>query len=152
MSILPVLDLETITKKLDLIVKKDEKNEIGEVIMLSFDESNNAQVTFENGKVKKAKNLKEKIQMYLQVLLRTELDKFEIYQNTNFGMTYFKFKGQKLPQSIIISEIKREIVEHLEKISLFDSIQDFKIDMNGVTLKLSFNLILKDDSFLFISI
>ncbi len=61
MSILPVLDLETITKKLDLIVKKDEKNEIGEVIMLSFDESNNAQVTFENGKVKKAKNLKEKI-------------------------------------------------------------------------------------------
>ena len=74
-------------------------------------------MVLENGKPKFAETLEEKIQMYLQVLLRTELDKYEIYSGTGFGMTYFAFRGKKIPNSIVISEIKREITEKLKKIT-----------------------------------
>ena len=147
----PTLNLDTIAESINAQIEKENTHEIGEVILLTFDNFNNASVVLENGKPKFATTLEEKIQMFLQVLLRTELNKYEIYNNTGFGMSYFAFKGKKIPNSIVISEIKREIMEKMKKLSKFESITNFTAELTEVTLNVSFQLNLTDDTTLLIT-
>lgn len=148
----PTLNLETLATEIKTAIEKDSSNEIGEVIMLSFDEKNNATVIFENGRPKLAETMQDKIKMYLQVLMRTGYEQHPVYSGTKFGMTYFNFRGKKLPPSIITSEVKREIVESLSRISIFDKVEQFEASLTQATLNIKFNLILKDGSALEISL
>lgn len=151
MSLYPTLNLDTLAEELNQALETTTTNMIGKVFLLEFID-NKARVVIENGKLKEAETVKEKIQMYIQVLLRTELDKYYIYENTKFGMTYFKFRGQKLPQSFIIAEIKREIEENLLRINLIDSINNFTANMTLTTVNISFEVILKDGDILIIEV
>lgn len=144
----PTLNLETLATEIKTAIEKDSSNEIGEVIMLSFDEKNNATVIFENGRPKLAETMQDKIKMYLQVLMRTGYEQYPVYSGTKFGMTYFNFRGKKLPPSIITSEIRREIIEHLSKINAFDRIEQFQATLTQTTLSISFNMILTDETVL----
>lgn len=152
MSLFPTLNLDTLVENINEQIEKENLHEIGKVILLTFNEKNESRVVMENGKPKFAETLEEKIQMYLQVLLRTELDKYKIYSGTGFGMTYFSFKGKKIPNSIIISEIRREITEKLKKLSKFDSITEFTAELTETTLNINFKLNLNDSTTLKISI
>ena len=142
----PTLNLDTLVSSINQQIEKENSHEIGKVILLTFNDRNEASVVLENGKPKFAETLEEKIQMYLQVLLRTELDKYEIYNGTGFGMTYFAFRGKKIPNSIVISEIKREITEKLKKISKFESITNFTAELTGSSLNVSFELNLNNNT------
>ena len=142
----PTLNLDTLVSSINQQIEKENSHEIGNVILLTFNDRNEASVVLENCKPKFAETLEEKIQMYLQVLLRTELDKYQIYSGTGFGMTYFAFRGKKIPNSIVISEIKREITEKLKKISRFESITNFKAELTGATLNVSFELNLNNNT------
>lgn len=52
------------------------------------------------------------IEQWLELLLRTKLDKYKIYQNTGFGTSVEDYIGQTyLPQAFIESELEREINE-----------------------------------------
>lgn len=146
MSLFPTLNLDTLVDSINSQIEKESLHEIGEVILLEFNNLNQATVVIENGRPKFAETLEEKIQMYLQVLLRTELDKYEIYSGTGFGMTYFAFKGKKIPNSIVISEIKREITEKISKLSKFESITNFIAEMTESTLSVSFELNLNNNT------
>ena len=146
MSLFPTLNLDTLVDSINSQIEKESLHEIGEVILLEFNNLNQASVVIENGRPKFAETLEEKIQMYLQVLLRTELDKYEIYSGTGFGMTYFAFKGKKIPNSIVISEIKREITEKISKLSKFESITNFIAEMTESTLSVSFELNLNNNT------
>ena len=152
MSLFPTLNLDTLVENINEQIEKENLHEIGKVILLTFNERNESRVVMENGKPKFAETLEEKIQMYLQVLLRTELNKYKIYSGTGFGMTYFSFKGKKIPNSIIISEIRREITEKLKKLSKFDGITEFTAELTETTLNVSFELNLNDNTTLKISI
>lgn len=142
----PTLNLDTLVENINSQINKENTHEIGEVILLEFDNFNNASVVLENGKPKFATTLEEKIQMFLQVLLRTELNKYEIYNNTGFGMSYFAFKGKKVPNSIIISEIKREIMEKMKLLNKFESITNFLAELTETTLNVSFELNLTNET------
>lgn len=148
----PTLNLDTLVQNINEQIEKENSREIGKVILLTFNEKNQATVVIENGRPKFAETLEEKIQMYLQVLLRTELDKYEIYSGTGFGMTYFAFQGKKIPNSIVISEIKREITEKLNKLSKFESITNFTAELTGTSLNVSFELNLNNNTTLKIEV
>lgn len=148
----PTLNLDTLVQNINEQIEKENSREIGKVILLTFNEKNQASVVIENGRPKFAETLEEKIQMYLQVLLRTELDKYEIYSGTGFGMTYFSFQGKKIPNSIVISEIKREVTEKLKKLSKFESISNFTAELIETKLTVNFELNLNNNTTLKIEV
>jgi hypothetical protein len=115
------------------------------VFLMEF-EGNKAKVVIENGKPVEAKTTKVKVEMYAQMLLRTELDKYNVYKDTDFGMTYFKYRGNRqLPVGFINSELKREISEKLTKLSVVDSVSDFSAKISEGTLDVEFTIHLIDD-------
>ena len=140
----PTLNLDTLAKEINQASVTASTKEIGKVFLTDYTANNQARIVIENGKPKKAETVKDKIKEYIQVLLRTELDKFHIYQGKNFGMTYFKYRGQKVPQSFILSNMKTEIENNLKRISLVDSITNFKTVLSEITVNVSFDVILKD--------
>jgi len=148
----PTLNLDTLVSSINAQAEKENAHVIGDVILLKFNEKNEATIVIENGKPKFAETIEEKIIMFLQVLLRTELNKYEIYDGTKFGVSFYKFKGKKIPNSIIVSEIKREITENLKKINKFDSIENFSVNLTASTLNITFNLILNDRTNLLINL
>ena len=112
--------------------------------MINFIE-NKATIIMENGRPKECKTIEEKVKMYVQVLLRTAYEKFKIYKNTEFGMTYFNYRGQRnLPQGFIESEIKREIETSLFKLNIVERIQNFSSKLTSIEFKCNFEIILKD--------
>lgn len=141
MAIFPELSLDNIISSINEETEETNNDIIDEVILLTF-KNKKATVVLENGKPKTTTDLKTKIQMYLNVLLRTKLDEFEIYDTTNFGMTYFRWMGQKVPEGILSSELEREITEHLSKMNVFDYVENFDVEITGPDFKVSFDLIL----------
>lgn len=119
---------------------------LGRVFLMKF-EGSKASFILENGRPVEATTVKEKVQMYAQWLLRTEAGKYNVYKNTEFGMTYFKYRGNRqLPVGFINSELKREIEEKLTILSVVDSISDFSSKLNESTLEVEFTINLIDDS------
>lgn len=117
---------------------------LGRVFKIDF-EGNKATVVMENGKPVEATTIQEKVQRYVQLLLRTELEKFNVYKDTEFGMTYFKYRGNRLlPKGFINSELKREIEEKITQLSVVDSISNFNAKMNDSTLEIDFTINLVD--------
>lgn len=135
-------------------IEEDVENnsiKLGRVFLIKF-EGNKANVIMENGKPKEATTIQEKVQMYAQMLLRTEVDKYKIYKDTDFGMTYFKYKGNRLlPKGFINSELKRELEEKILKLSVVDSITDFNARIEGNVLNINFTINLVDNSSLQVS-
>jgi len=141
MAIFPSLSLDNIISSINNETEETTNNIIEDVVLLTF-KNKKATVVLENGKPVTTTDLQTKIQMYLNVLLRTKLDEFEIYENTNFGMTYFRWIGQKVPEGILISELEREISEHLSKMNVFDHVENFDVKVTGPDFKVNFDLIL----------
>lgn len=151
MSLYPTLNLDTLADEINVSSTLESARVIGKVFLVDFTSNNKARIVIENGKPKPAETIKEKIQMYVQVLLRTELDKVYIYKDKNFGMTYFKYRGQKVPQSFILSNMRTEIETNLKKISLIDSITNFTAVLTVTTVNISFDIVLKNGDVLSIS-
>jgi len=119
---------------------------LGRVFLMEFD-GNKAKFVLENGRPVEAKTTKEKVQMYTQLLLRTESGKYSIYKDTDFGMTYFKYRGNRqLPVGFINSELKREIEEKLTILSVVESVSDFSATLNDNVLEIDFTINLVDGS------
>jgi hypothetical protein len=113
---------------------------------------NKATIILENGRPKEAATSKEKVEVYVQMLIRTELDKYKVYKGTGFGMTYFKYRGNKqLPIGFINSEFKREIEEKVTALSVVDNISNFSIAIKGTALQVDFIINFTDNTNLQIS-
>lgn len=55
---------------------------------------------------------RDAVAQWLELLVRTRLDKYEVYRDTGFGHTAEKYLGfRELPRGFIESEFKREIEE-----------------------------------------
>lgn len=72
----------------------------------------------------------EQIKQWIELLIRTELDKYKIY-DSNFGMDFSDIVGYRLPRSVQVSEIirrlKRTIVNGCDHVT---DCRDFQFD-NG---------------------
>lgn len=142
----PSLDLEQMTQELNENELNENIDTLGDVILMDFDDNGNATVIIEDGKVKLAKTIEDKIKAYTQVLLRTEFNKYKVYKDEDFGMNYFKFIGTTQLIQLVNVELKREITEKLTKLNVIDSISDFNSTLIGKKLKINFTIKLSNNN------
>lgn len=90
-------------------------------------------------------NEQEMVQQWIELLLRTKLDKYAVYKGTRFGNNAHKIIGLKsLPAGFIESEFKREIIEAVELNPLIDSVGEFEQKRVPKGLEISFTAYLVD--------
>lgn len=108
-------------------------------------ENNKATIVMENGKPRECSSIKEKVELYVNLLLRTEFGKYKVNDSTDFGLTVYKYISNKdIPISIVKSELKREIKEQLVYINAINIVDNFEINRKGNQLNVSFDIHLKD--------
>lgn len=140
----PTMDLDSIANQINEEENELNKTTLGRVFMINFIE-NKATIIMENGRPKECKTIEEKVKVYVQVLLRTAYEKFKVYKDTEFGMTYFNYRGRRnLPQGFMESEMKREIETSLFKLNIVERIQEFSAKLTSVEFECNFEIILKD--------
>lgn len=120
---------------------KDDEVAIGKVIDMDFD-NNKASIRINDGVVIMATTLKRKIEIYIQTLLRTEVNKYNVYKDNNFGVDYFRFKGRgDYPFSYIKADVQKTIETKALMFRGIKSTRDYLIELEGDKLKVSFILI-----------
>ena len=86
------------------------------------------------------------LKMWIEKMLRTEKNRFEIYQDTDYGVSIEDvIIGQRYEQSFIESENKREISEALIKHPLVRRISNFSIKREDTRAVVGFTVTLSGD-------
>lgn len=80
------------------------------------------------------------IEQWLELLIRTKLNKYSVYDDTDFGTTLENYKGHRqLPIGFIESELEREIQEACNKYCpAIERISDFSAERTTNGLIISF--------------
>ena len=102
------------------------------------------QIVMKDGKVVMATKV-EQVMQWIELLIRTEVDKYEVYKNTDFGMTnLYALRGHSLFETpFFIMELEREIKEKIEGKNDVSSVTDIKTEYNFNKLLISITVILK---------
>lgn len=91
----------------------------------------------------------ESISQWIEVVLRTELNKYKIYtedETEDFGLSIYKYIGQRdIPVIYIASELKREIEEQLLKHRFIENITDYSTERVNRGLHIQFTVVLKNN-------
>lgn len=95
------------------------------------------------GKVKETTE-EEAIRQWIELLLRTSIDKYKVYKGTGFGTNIDKLVGYKSMRGFVESEMKREISEKIIMNRAIERIENFKTDLEGSMIEVSFTAILKN--------
>lgn len=96
----------------------------------------------------------EAVAQWIEKVLRTELDKFEIYvedETDEFGISIYRHIGKKtLNIGYIMSELKREITEQLLRHRYINYIEDYSAQLESRNRKLhiTFTAVLITGSFI----
>lgn len=95
----------------------------------------------------------EAIKQWLELLLRTALDKFIIYRGRAFGTTMENYIGIKsLPNGFIESELERELAEATGLCGAIERINSISTTRARDTLKIDLSVELKNKQLLEVSI
>lgn len=138
MSIFPTFQEENSE---EIKIVRDVSNEYKEPI---FDFETKRMI-IKDGKVTYG-NIKRQIQQWITLLIHTETDKFNVYKNTEFGMTdLYNLRGhQYLTTSFGISEIKREIKEKIEKNERIEEVTDIEVTSSFNSLKIEITVVINE--------
>ena len=110
-----------------------------------FDFSEGEYVT-KDGKLIEATE-EQAIKQWVELLVRTVLNKYKVYENTGFGTTFDRIIGQKtLPQGFINSEVKRELEEKVIMHKRISGISDFSTIRTRYGLEIRFTVNKVDES------
>lgn len=117
------------------------RDKLGKVFL--FDPKSRRHI-LRDGKLVEATEL-EAVKQWVELLLKTQVDKYPIYKGTYFGLSTHELIGEKqfplmMLQAMIEQEIKEKAVEHV----LIKSIVSFKIERSDRGLTISFKVILKN--------
>ncbi len=134
MSIFPVFNKE---------LKEDIKTESFGTKEPLFD-FKKKQIVIKDGKVVMATKV-EQVMQWIELLIRTEVDKYEVYKDTDFGMTnLYALRGHSLFETpFFIMELEREIKEKIEGKNDVSSVTDIKTEYNFNKLLISIIVVLK---------
>ncbi|MGB6128816.1 MAG: DUF2634 domain-containing protein [Psychrilyobacter sp.] len=85
---------------------------------------------------------KQKIEQWVELIIRTTVDKYEVYKNTEFGFSkLYEYRGHQIFASNFgISELKREIKEKLEGHEEIILAKNIKISQEFNVLKIELTL------------
>ena len=83
----------------------------------------------------------EALKIWIDKTIRTEKNKFKVYENINYGVSIEDLViGRAYNQQFINSELEREISEALTQNKLIQSISDFSSINEGKNLIISFTV------------
>lgn len=90
---------------------------------------------------------KEKIKQWIELLIRTEIDKYKIYKGTDFGLVdLYNLQGHQLFSSNYgISEMKSELKKSIEAKKEVTSVQNIIISNNFDKLKIELTVIVDEE-------
>lgn len=102
------------------------------------------QIVMKDGKVVMATKI-EQVMQWIELLIRTEVNKYEVYKDTDFGMTnLYALRGHSLFETpFFIMELEREIKEKIESKNDVSSVTDIKTEYNFNQLLISITVVLK---------
>ncbi len=88
----------------------------------------------------------EQLQQWLYLLINTEVGKYKVYENNEFGIIFlYEMRGKEYYTSgFTIASIKDELTEKILQHHLVDEVVDIQIERNFNTLTL--NIILSVDN------
>lgn len=89
---------------------------------------------------------KEALKAWIEKILRTEADRFKIYEGTDYGVGIERMIGL-LPREIIDGELERVITEKLTEHTHIDDVQEWEFEQVGNRMIISFTVITPDDAF-----
>ena len=109
-------------------------------------------IVIKDGKVVMATKI-EQVMQWIELLIRTEVDKYEVYKGTDFGMTnLYALRGHSLFESpFFLMELEREIKEKIEKKDEISAVTNITTDYGFNNLIVSITAILKSGETLTVS-
>lgn len=79
------------------------------------------------------------IKQWLELMVRTTLDEFQVYQDTGFGASVDKFIGRRtLPKGFVASELEREIKESCKLCPAIERAGNFNIERTTRGMEIAF--------------
>lgn len=109
-------------------------------------------IVIKDGKVVMATKI-EQVMQWIELLIRTEVDKYEVYKGTDFGMTnLYALRGHSLFESpFFLMELERELKEKIEKKDEISAVTNITTDYGFNNLIVSITAILKSGETLTVS-
>lgn len=128
----------------DNSIKDNAKNNSSEIYSdgksFLFD-FNSGEFKLQDGKLSTIEKL-EALKSWINKILRTDKNKYEIYKNTSYGVENLKdLLTSNYPFEFIKAEIERSVKEILLKNKNIKSVERFEFERNNRLLKVSFNVI-----------
>lgn len=126
---------------IDLLPNKEDTslmgNPLGEVFLFDF---SNKEHVLKDGKPVEA-TYEQAIKQWVTMLLITELDEYEVYKGTAFGLGIKSFLGRRdIPIAVINSEVKRQIEERVAIHPEIIGVDNFVMTREGSKASLSFSV------------
>lgn len=89
------------------------------------------------------------IRQWLELMCRTALEKYHVYQGEAFGTSAEKFIGHRtLPQGFVASELEREISESVKLNPAIDRAGNFSVERQPHGMRVAFTAYLKNGELL----
>lgn len=109
-------------------------------------------IVIKDGKVVMATKI-EQVMQWIELLIRTEIDKYAVYKDTDFGMTnLYALKGHSLFETpFFLMELERELKEKIEKKDEISAVTNITTDYGFNNLIVSITAILKSGETLTVS-
>lgn len=109
-------------------------------------------IVIKDGKVVMATKI-EQVMQWIEILIRTEIDKYAVYKDTDFGMTnLYALKGHSLFETpFFLMELERELKEKIEKKDEISAVTNITTDYGFNNLIVSITAILKSGETLTVS-
>lgn len=129
----PILDFDAVEETLPDPV-------LGKVFLFDFEAQS---YVLKDGQLVEA-SYEQAIQQWVSMLLITELDKYRVYEGTEFGISLAQFIGRKdIPLATITSEVSRQIQEKCVMHPEILECDNFEISRGTDFATLNFDVITK---------
>ena len=90
---------------------------------------------------------KQQLQQWIYLLINTEMEKFNVYKDTEFGIVFlYAMRGHEYYSSgFTIAQIKDELTEKIEKNSSIQKVEDIEIEINFDEMVITIMLIVDEE-------
>lgn len=127
-------------------ITENQTEEVGTDFIFDY---NTGQHLIKNG-IPEKESIFIGVKQFVENVLRTPANTYKVYtkeENEVFGITVYNYIGQRtLPAGYLNSELKREVTENLLRHPLITEVRDWKGEREKRDLKISFSVVLTDDS------
>lgn len=127
----------------DLLTEQGEKAQIGKSFLFDFEKGD---FVSKDGKVQEVDE-KEALKMWIESTIRTEKDKYKVYEGTGFGPSIEDLIGTTYNALFAESELQRELTEALTVHPVINSLTNWSFESDGSKLTTSFTVVTDSDEF-----